>query len=295
MKAVALVLLFSVCACGSVSRVGAPGAGGGSPSASPLSRPELQYRVIDQVGAPAFCDPMVYPVARLEDPAVVARMVADLRAQHADEFDAIVRHEHLDANSLTASDNLHVLSQVSALAAVPLTARAGVFAFDYQVVGPPSSQVTGTVDPAGAVTVASRAPAPRHQCPICLAQWARIATPGGEVPVTAVRPGTLVWTRDPDGRRAAVPVLAVGHTPAPTGHRVVHLVLVDGRSLDVSPGHPLPDGRAVGDLRPGDAVDGSSVASAELRAYTGADTWDLLPAGPTHVYLADGVPLRSTL
>jgi len=154
---------------------------------------------------------------------------------------------------------------------------------------------TGTVDPAGAVTLASSRPAPRHLCPICLARWDRIATPAGNTPVTALRPGTLVWTLDAGGRRAAAPVLVVGHTPAPIGHQVVHLVLVDGRSVDVSPGHPLPDGRPLGDLRPGDPVDGSSVASAELRRYDGSDTWDLLPAGATHVYWADGVPLRSTL
>ena len=295
MRAVALLLLFSVCACGSVGRVGAPGASGGSPSSSPLTQTDLQYRVIDRLGAPVFCDPMKYPVAREPDPAVVARMVADLRAQHADEFDAIVRHEHLGSSSLSAADDLRILSQASALAAIPLTARGGIYAFDYQVVGPPTAQVTGTVDPAGAVTLASSRPAPGHLCPICLARWDRIATLAGDTPVTALRPGTLVWTLDAGGRRAAAPVLVVGHTPAPIGHQVVHLVLVDGRSVDVSPGHPLPDGRPVGDLRTGDPVDGSSVASAELRRYDGSDTWDLLPAGATHVYWADGVPLRSTL
>jgi hypothetical protein len=37
------------------------------------------------------------------------------------------------------------------------------------------------------------------------------------------------------------------------------------------------------------------VANAALLAYAGAATWDLLPAGTTHVYWADGVPLGSTL
>ena len=68
----------------------------------------------------------------------------------------------------------------------------------------------------------------------------------------------------------------------------------DGRSVDASPGHPLAVGRRVGDLRAGDPVHGSLVISAELVPYAGR-TWDLLPAGPTDVYRAEGVPLRSTL
>jgi hypothetical protein len=291
MKRAALVLLLSVCACGSVGRAGQPAA----TAPPPLTQYDLRYRLIDGIGAPVFCDPYQYPVARPVDPAEVARTVADLRAQHADEFDAIVAHEHLDAAALSPSDNLRIAGQVGALAAVPLAAQGGVYAFHYQVVGPPTAEVTGTIDPRGTIQVGSRTPAPRRQCPICLAQWARIAAPAGDVPVTGVRPGMLVWTLDAAGRRVAAPVLVVGHTPAPAAHRVVHLVLVDGRSVDVSPGHPLPDGRAVGDLRPGDPVDGSWVASADLRPYGGADTWDLLPGGVTHVYWADGVPLRSTL
>jgi hypothetical protein len=286
MKGLALLLLLSVCACGSVGRAGQPAA---------LSRPDLQYRLIDGLGAPAFCDPLQYPVARVPDPATVARMVADLRRQHQDEFDAIVRHERLDANQLSPADDLRVLNQASALAAVPLTAEGNGYAFRYQVAGPPPVEVAGTIDAGGTISLASRTPAARRPCPICLAWWTRISTPAGDVPVTEVRPGTLVWTLDAGGRRVAAPVLAVGHTPAPIGHQVVHLVLRDGRSVDVSAGHPLPDGRPVGDVRPGDPVDGSTVAGVELRPYIGADTWDLLPAGATHVYWADGVPLASTL
>lgn len=303
MKRVALLLLLSLCACGSVGGAGQPAAGGasgGSPSALPgsgaaLSQPDLQYRLIDRLGAPVFCDPMQYPVARVEPPAEVARMVADLRSQHPAVFDAIVRHEHLDAANLSSSDNLRIVGQASALAAVALTAQGGTYAFSYEVVGPPTAEVTGTINPNGTIRVASRTQAPPRQCPICLARWTLIATPAGELPVTDVHSGMLVWTRDTDGRRVAEPVLVVGHTPVPIGHRVVHLVLADGRSVDVSPGHPLPDGLAVGELRPGDELDGSVVASAELRQYDGEDTWDLLPAGATHVYWADGVPLRSTL
>jgi hypothetical protein len=257
--------------------------------------PELQYRLVDGVGAPVLCAPLQYPVARTQDPADVAPMVADLRAQHADEYSAIVLHEHLDPANLSPSDNLRILGQESELAAVPLTAEGGQYGFRYEVVGPPTAEVSGTIDPDGSIHLANRTPAPRRTCPICLAQWARIATPAGELPVTEIGIGMLVWTLDASGRRVPAPVLVVGHTPTPAGHRVVHLVLTDGRSVDVSPGHPLADGRRVGDLRPGDPMAGSVVASAESLVYAGAATWDLLPAGATHVYWADGVPLGSTL
>ncbi|HSR24349.1 MAG TPA: hypothetical protein VLW53_12415 [Candidatus Eisenbacteria bacterium] len=293
MRGLALLLVLACCACGSVSR---PGAQPPSPTpASRLSESDLRYRLIDGLGSPVFCDPLVYPVARTEDPADVARMVAALRAQSPDEFDAIVRHEHLDATSLSPADNLRVLGQASELAAIALTPQGSRYAFHYQLLGPPTADVTGTIDQGGSISVASRTPAPRRPCPVCLAQWTRVATPHGELPVTELRPGTIVWTQDADGSRVPAPVLAVRRTPAPAGHLVVHLVLADGRRVDVSPGHPLGDGRAAGDLRPGDRVDGSVVAAAGLRPYGGAATWDLLPAGRSGRYWADGVPLGSTL
>jgi hypothetical protein len=97
------------------------------------------------------------------------------------------------------------------------------------------------------------------------------------------------------GRRIAGTVIAIGSTPAPAGHRVVRLELADGRSVLASPGHPLADGRLLGDLRAGDAVDGSRVLSADRIPYAGDDTYDLVASGPTGVYLAGGIPLGSTL
>jgi hypothetical protein len=63
----------------------------------------------------------------------------------------------------------------------------------------------------------------------------------------------------------------------------------------VSPGHRLPDGRRLGDLRPGDPVDGGAVASAALKTYDGGATFDLLPSGGTGTYWANGIQLASTL
>ncbi len=62
-----------------------------------------------------------------------------------------------------------------------------------------------------------------------------------------------------------------------------------------SPGHPTADDRRVGSLRPGDVVDGTPVLSADRIAYTAGFTFDVLPAGATGTYWANGVLLGSTL
>jgi hypothetical protein len=72
-------------------------------------------------------------------------------------------------------------------------------------------------------------------------------------------------------------------------------VLTDGRELFASPGHPLADGRPIGSITAGDAVDGAVVMSADRVPYGSGTTFDLLPSGPTGRYWAEGIPLASTL
>ena len=93
----------------------------------------------------------------------------------------------------------------------------------------------------------------------------------------------------------ASPLVAIGSTPVPATHQVVRLALEDGRFVYVSPGHPTADGRRVGDLVAGDLIDGARIASVERAAYGGGATYDILPAGATGTYWANGVLLGSTL
>jgi len=129
---------------------------------------------------------------------------------------------------------------------------------------------------------------------ICLAATDRIATPDGALPVTKVVPGMIVWTLDESGRRVAAPVLAVTHRSALAGQRILRFTLSDGRVVEASAGHPTFTGTRVGQLAPGDLLDGSVVSSIEELPYAGA-TWDLLPAGATGAYWANDVLLGSTL
>jgi hypothetical protein len=76
---------------------------------------------------------------------------------------------------------------------------------------------------------------------------------------------------------------------------VVRLVLSDGREVKASPGHPSADGKTLSEFRVGDSFDGAMVVSAENVTCEGAVTYDLLPAGATGLYRANGILLKSTL
>lgn len=284
LRLIVAFLLMCLTGCGSVKYDG---------GTQPLTTPELKYSLIDKIGRPLFCGP---PVVRVPSDGEAAQEVAALRAQDAATFDAIVRHEKLDAAHLTADDDRRIVGQVEVLAALPLQADGQLFRFDYIAGRPSPEHVVGTIDDHGTISLESHDPTQfpgRGGCPICLAAGTRIATPNGEIPVPQLKPGMLVWTIDA-GHRIAAPISAVGHTPAPVGHRVIRVVLADGRAVVASPGHPTGDGRRIGELNTGDLLDGSRIVTMDLLPYAG-DTWDLLPRSSTGEYWADGVLLASTL
>ena len=132
-------------------------------------------------------------------------------------------------------------------------------------------------------------------CPICLAGGVMIDTPEGLVAVEDLRPGMIVWSADSEGQRIAVPIIQVSKTPVPASHRVLEITLSDGRNLTASAGHPTTDGRILGELRVGDILDGAKITSIFTLNYDQTYTYDILPAGPTGFYWADGVLVASSL
>jgi len=127
----------------------------------------------------------------------------------------------------------------------------------------------------------------------CLSFDSKIATPIGDVAVTNLRVGDIIWTVDIAGNRIVRPVIKVSHTTA-INHHIIHLILADNRTLNVSALHPTADGRTVGDLKTGDMYDGSVVRSAVLQPYKGSATYDILPAGETGYYWANSILMGST-
>ncbi|MDQ2915243.1 MAG: Hint domain-containing protein [Chloroflexota bacterium] len=269
-----------------------------SPAPGGLTQAQLKYRLIDQFGRLLFCDPDYYPVARADEQVLAHERLPEIQ-KDAPTFSAILGHLGIaPAASYTKEQELAIYRDWKMLNELRLEQVSGGFRFT-AIFGSPSTQqgtrVEGTIDQRGNVTVASRTPSGAPPCPICLTRGTRIATPSGDRAVEDLKIGDVVWTQDASGARVASPLAQIGSTPVPGTHRVVHLRLSDGRTVDVSPGHPAADGRSVGDLAASDRYDGAVVVSAELVAYAGGATFDVLPAGATGIYWANGVLLGSTL
>jgi hypothetical protein len=290
--AVAIVLI--AVACGSVG-----GTGGGGPVGSPLTVSQLKYKVIDAIGVPLFCDPDFYPIARLAGEETNADAYYPQIRANAELYAAIVAHENLPPGELDEAQKLTLYRAFKRLRALILTQNGDAYTFEIRVQSQGAQStvelVDGSVRVDGIVTVASRKPSARPPCPICLAAATLIATPNGEIRVTDIKAGLIVWTAAGDGSRIAAPVVEVGSMVVPSGHLMVHLRLADGRELLASPGHRTADGRPLGSLGLGDELDGSRVTLWELVTYAGSRTYDLLPAGPTGLYWANGILLSSTL
>jgi hypothetical protein len=291
MKYAVALLSAAVIACGSAASTTVIG--------SPLNESQLKFAVMDAVGRPIYCDPDYFPIARLggEEANAVARY-PEIKAD-TEAYAAILAHEHLPSGDLTDQQKLVVYRAWKLLRAVALTKNGDQYAFGYRVQSQTGSaayeMVVGTVRVDGVVAISSRSATGAPNCPICLAASTMIATPSGPVRVSDVRIGTVVWTQAADGSRVTAPVVEVGSMEAPAGHLMVRLVLADGRELLVSPGHKTADGRPLGSLHAGDAIDGSTVMQWELVPYAGGRTYDLLPAGATGHYWANGILLASTL
>jgi len=257
---------------------------------------ELKYRLLAQFPDLFFCDPDFYPVARANEIDLARQHFPELQA-NPEEFNAILAHNKLAGlSTFTDEQKLLIYREHKKLAAVHFTLAGNSYQFQLQV-SPTKGQgelITGTIDGQGKVGVQQRK-STIATCPICLAEGTLIDTPAGPIPVQNLRVGMLVWTEEGAKLRVAKPVIRLGKTVVPTTHTVVHLVLADGRELWVSPAHPTGDGRHVGQLQAGDQLDGGIIRSAMLVRYTGYATYDLLPAGETGFYWANGILLASTL
>jgi len=297
-RAIALVALATLL-------VGCAGAGSPLPSpppAAPLTEAAAKLVLFDRFGPLVYCDPDEFPVAR-DDPATAAK--AHLAEMQADPvWPLLAGRLGFSADVPPGGDQLvAVYGAWKMVRALALTPVADGWSFDaiFAGTGPDAgvagriTRVAGRIGTDGTIRDATQEASGHPPCPICLARGTTIATPIGPIPVETLRPGDPVWTLDRAGRRVAGVVVRIGSMPVPAGHEVVKLVLRDGRFVLVSPGHPLPDGRPLADLRPGDEYDGSVVASVDRLAYDGGRTFDLLPSGPNGIYWANGIELGSTL
>ncbi len=265
------------------------------PSAS-FSPSELKYRLLAQFPNFFYCDPDFYPIARADELSLALQRFPAVQADR-EAFQAILAHLNLTgATSFADDQKLRIYQEYKRLNAIHLQLAGDKYQFQIMTAenGQQGMQIQGTIDGAGNIVVQQKTAA-FATCPICLAVHTRIATPNGSIAVENIKPGDVIWTMDASGSRVAEPVLQVVRVPVSAGHLLVHVVLADGRELWASRGHPTADGRVLADLHPGDVLDGSRIVSADIIPYDGAATYDILPAGPTGAYWADGILIGSTL
>lgn len=135
---------------------------------------------------------------------------------------------------------------------------------------------------------------PRN-CPICLASNTQILTPTGDINVKDLKVGMNVYSINRSGQRIIAGIVKISSTSTPITHKVIHLILIDGRQLWLSPNHPTINGLEAGQLQIGQSYDGSVILITELIPYWETKTYDLLPNSETGFYWANGILMASTL
>jgi hypothetical protein len=264
--------------------------------ASGLSPTELKFHVLAAFPDLFFCDPDFYPVARNDEADLAEQRFPEMQANQ-EEFQAILDHNNLAGHTAFSADQkLLVYREHKKLAAIHFELKGDKYQFQLQTkdASGQGQLITGLIDGQGAISAQQSQPS-YATCPICLSAQTQIDTPRGPVAVIDLRPGDLVWTVDAAGARAAAPILQTGHVPVPAAHQMVHVTLDDGRQLLASPGHPTADGRSLGQLALGNLLDGARIIQLERVTYGQPATYDLLPAGPTGFYWANGILMGSTL
>ncbi len=260
-----------------------------------LSPTRLKYR-LEQGRTLFYCDPDYYPIGRGDELARALEVFPTIAAD-TEKYAAILEHLGLAATPPPSdSTKLRIYRESKRLASITLNPSGDDFAFQLREQEAKGSvfTVAGTVTRSGQVLTQTRT-ASYGGCPICLLAGTRIATPGGEVPVQALRSGGTVWTTAPGGARVAAPLLRVEHVVIPPSQLFVHLKLTDGRELFASPGHPTVGGRRLAELARGDTLAGTRVRTAGRVFLRDTITYDILPAGGSGAYWANGIPLGSTL
>jgi hypothetical protein len=271
--------------------------------ASPI---ELKYKLLSQFPDLFFCDPDFYPVARNDEAALARQWFTGLQATlsraSAAGFQAILNHLGLGGLAAFSDEQiLLIYREHKKLDAIQFDLAVNADAvpvYQFQLQTEDKNKqgyvIQGEIDGSGVITVEQREPS-MATCPICLAADTWIDTPQGPVKVEDLRPGDVVWSEDAAGVRLPEVILKTVRTPVPANHRMVHVTLEDGDELWASAGHPTSDGRRLGDLKVGDRLDGARVIRLELETYGQPATYDLLPAGETGFYWANGILMGSTL
>jgi hypothetical protein len=257
---------------------------------------QLRYLLFDRFPDYFWCDPDLYPVARPGAELAAALDQFPSIMANQEQFQAIISYLDMDyQESYTQEEQLLVYRQYKKLTiAVQLTQSGNIYDFSIRTGENQGWKYNGTITAGGAISINSRE-ASFNTCPICLSRGTMIDTPEGPLPVEMLSEGMVVWSVDISGNRVAEAVIKVSQTTVPELWMMVKITLSDGRGITASPGHPSATGRALGDYRVGEKLDGSIITTIESVHYEYSTTFDLLPAGPTGQYWANSILVGSTL
>ncbi|MBX3063282.1 MAG: Hint domain-containing protein [Anaerolineae bacterium] len=283
-----------------------------------LSVAELKYKVIDYFGGidgglPGrgkagimYCDGYAHPIPVLSVEKEDAVRYFEVIRQNSSVYTAILNRLNLqETTEFTQDEQLSIYRECRDLHAVRLILNSSTPMYKDLFVRYNNSTylASGYVEWTGEVAVMNLEPSPLGLlCPLCLTEGTLIDTPKGQVPIEAINVGDMVITSNWRGERVSVPILRVTKIPVEQ-HQIIHLSLNDGTTLDVSGGHPLPNGGIVQGLTLGSRITANSnympsppyVTGIEFALYKGKFTYDILPDGDTGFYWANGIPLASTL
>lgn len=124
----------------------------------------------------------------------------------------------------------------------------------------------------------------------CNSPETKISTPKGEIAIQDLKKGDTVYTAN------LVPVRLLDVSKVQAGkHRVCHVVFENGTIIDISPNHPLANGKLFNNLQAGDKVDGVKVISNTIILYSFEYTYDILPDSEAGTYFVGGIEIGSTM
>jgi hypothetical protein len=233
------------------------------------SIPELKYLLLASFDNVFYVDPDFYPIAREGQEEKNALEQFPIIRANAVEFSAILEHLGMpNKGEYTNEEKLRIYREHKKLTlGVELTASGDIYHFILRVEEGQGERIEGTITPSGEIKVLKREPS-FNTYPICLTKGTLIDTPSGPVPVEQLHRGMAIWTVDNSGNRIVAGVVETTTTA---------------------------EGRALGEYHVGDTLDGALVILVQHVIYNGGATYDLLPAGSTGLYWANGILLKSTL
>lgn len=124
----------------------------------------------------------------------------------------------------------------------------------------------------------------------CNSPDSKILTPSGSFPVNSLKVGDSIISSN----NKVVSIIEISKVRAGK-HRVCRITFADRTVIEISPGHPLADGRLFGDLKSGDIVTGKLVVKNKLINFKHEYTWDILPDSPSGTYFICGIEIASTI